>query len=1162
MTYQELKTRIQQIADESVLSDADFPDSEIAQLLQAVVEDARLELETPQVTPDDQAEEIGLEGRLTHTIFGISALQGQIECAATFSILGGEPRMVMRLTFANGWRLADALAEDVFSALASALSPAVRSQFDIPITALVLDSAVQSLKIGLTPNLSLNLSELPQYLQGVSVDSQFPASGFPSFDSSLSLTSFEIETRVSPMVLTYLATEVTLNDGSTWEPIGELVRFKDLRAELLLVNPLAHPAASITISTTAEISGTDIIASIELPSLDFQCFLAPGETIDILTLIEDIVDIPVPLPDIRCAAFSVIGEPRNSSFEFSASIETNWEIIPNLTLAELTGDFVLVTQPERSTEGSFSGSMTFGRSEFFVSADNEIGATGWQFTGGIEEGRSIKVADFIADLLAIFGVSGESSVDDVTEILGDLTITQLGVSFHTQTRDFSFACLMAFSLDDRPADLLLNIDLTNTTGGHTVTFAGAFSVGARQFSLSFESSAQASASTASLVAGYDNPEGEEIDLISDVVDLLSSNTPLDFPDPDLNLTTLVLYHLQLRFDREKAGAAVTTRYGIQGEFDWKPQFNLDGDALAPVSVRALVDLSKQSGANAKVLGKVSGEIESEIDGLEFLSLGACYELTAPPGANQLTLELTIGQITFTADYTNTNGTIHLEFGTDAKTSLTLGEVITFITSLIDPSIETFEFDPPWDFVTRFDLADLLSNLKVTVDFSRRPSLKKIGIELTDLSGFVPSELQTFLTVNALGLEYQSSRPVGSGRRAQKSTRITLNGSFLGASEPISWDPINEAPPEIPGQGSSVFDLRFLGMGQRIAFTQASAVNSIKDVMDLLRDAITDRETQLQADRSLALRNPLETFGDGGVIAFSPESEWLIGLDVTLLKVLSLTVIFNDPVIYGLRIGLSGELAKNFDGLQFEILYQRISDTVGKYHIDLTLPEFVRQLQMGAVSITLPSIILDIFTNGDFKVDLGFPWDFNFSRSFAIEVFPFTGAGGFYFNKLSAATATSTPAVAPDHGVFTPVYEFGLGLRLGVGKTFQKGPLNAEISITVQGMVEGVISWFNPADPAGERELYFKLSGGVAIVGRLYGEVDFGIISVSVEVIARAMIRFLVEAYEPIQIALIANVSVEASVKVAFITIDFSFSLTVRQNFTIDSPQGGNPPWLQ
>jgi hypothetical protein len=346
----------------------------------------------------------------------------------------------------------------------------------------------------------------------------------------------------------------------------------------------------------------------------------------------------------------------------------------------------------------------------------------------------------------------------------------------------------------------------------------------------------------------------------------------------------------------------------------------------------------------------------------------------------------------------------------------------------------------------------------------------------------------------------------------------------------------------------------------VVFTKAAEITSIKEVMTLLRDAITERTSAVANDGGLSLRNPLDTFGDGGVIAFSPESEWLIGLDVTLLKTLSVQVIFNDPVIYGLRLELSGKLAKNFAGLQFELLYQRITDNIGKYHIDLTLPSFVRYFTVGAVSVTLPSLVLDIFTNGDFKVDLGFPWNFNFSRSFALEVFPFTGAGGFYFNKLSAATASSTPRIPIEKGVFTPVYEFGLGLKMGLGKSFRSGPLNAEISLTVQGLIEGVISWYNPAQ-VGDRELFYRVKGGVAIVGRLYGEVDFGIISASVEVVARAMVRFLLESYQPIKLLLSARVSVRASVKCGFFRIRFSFRTTVRQSFTLPSPEKGTAPWL-
>ena len=35
-------------------------------------------------------------------------------------------------------------------------------------------------------------------------------------------------------------------------------------------------------------------------------------------------------------------------------------------------------------------------------------------------------------------------------------------------------------------------------------------------------------------------------------------------------------------------------------------------------------------------------------------------------------------------------------------------------------------------------------------------------------------------------------------------------------------------------------------------------------------------------------------------------------------------------------------------------------------------------------MTLPVVVVDIYTNGDFKLDFGFPWKGDFSRSFAIE----------------------------------------------------------------------------------------------------------------------------------------------------------------------------------
>ena len=61
----------------------------------------------------------------------------------------------------------------------------------------------------------------------------------------------------------------------------------------------------------------------------------------------------------------------------------------------------------------------------------------------------------------------------------------------------------------------------------------------------------------------------------------------------------------------------------------------------------------------------------------------------------------------------------------------------------------------------------------------------------------------------------------------------------------------------------------------------------------------------------------------------------------------------------------------------------------------------RQLDFGAVQITLGIITIDIFTNGNFRVDLGFPQNRNFEVAFGLEAGPFIGRGGLYFAGIAS-----------------------------------------------------------------------------------------------------------------------------------------------------------------
>lgn len=685
-----------------------------------------------------------------------------------------------------------------------------------------------------------------------------------------------------------------------------------------------------------------------------------------------------------------------------------------------------------------------------------------------------------------------------------------------------------------------------------------------------------SAETVSLQVTGENEAGQEVDLFRDVLGLVVDVPPGDAL-LDQSLTTVILFAGQLTYRKDRpptpmpgGGAMGTqpavneTQFGVFGRIGWRPQIDFGGETVT-LDLEATVDLQQISGQ--PLMGTLCAAVSANsIPGLEFLKLGLCYQFgPAPvrsgsgpaspgPGAatRQLQFTIQIGGFELRAAYNqNPGGDIALSFGFSEVPQLRLGDILTFFASLVDPSIIAFEFDPPWNALTDIDLGAVLERIQLGLLLEQSGN-KVFSLTLTDL-GTLPPAVAAFLEINSLSLEYRST--------PTRKTRIVVDGRVLGRSRRLGWDPVNDAPPEVPGMGASVFDLRYLGLGQHIALANAASVSSVGEVMGLLRGSLSEAQQRLIQDRSLSIGNPENSFL-AGPIRFDAESQWLVGLDVSLLRTLNLSVIFNDPVIYGLRLELYGEQARNFAGLQFEILYQRITDTIGKYHVELVLPDFVRFLTVGAVSITLPIVVVDIFTNGDFKIDLGFPWNFDFRRSFAFEVLPFTGAGGVYFNKLSAATATSTPALVEGGGSFSPVYEFGVGLKVGLGKSFNSGPLRAELSVTVQGIIQGVFAYYNPPG-GGEQALYYALQGGVAIVGRIYGAVDFVIIRVEVEVLARVAVQFMLESFQPIELVLTASVSVQASLTVLFIEVEFEFSLEVEESFTIDSPDGplSDAPWF-
>lgn len=483
------------------------------------------------------------------------------------------------------------------------------------------------------------------------------------------------------------------------------------------------------------------------------------------------------------------------------------------------------------------------------------------------------------------------------------------------------------------------------------------------------------------------------------------------------------------------------------------------------------------------------------------------------------------------------------FKVDLK-NFTLKDLITGIVQIVKPGY-ALKIPTPWSYILEFNIPQFTLLLKAPRDpkskiefgISFNPGFNDFGLKIDKIEVFARSVREVNINMEGyldlFGLRYDLAQLFGK--------------------EGVNLLDAEGLPQPAPKPG--LFDLKFIGIGQHLQLKKAASYQHVKEVVNDMLDLFDPPAPGTVVPRFSEL------------LRFSNESDWLFGLDVELMKTVALQVVFNDPVLYGLYLKLSGEKAKVLAGLEFEILYKKVTDDIGVYQIELKLPDAIRSLEFGSVSVTLPVIAVWIYTNGNFKVDFGFPYNNDFSRSFGVQCFPFTGQGGFYFAYLNGATSVTVPKTGL--GTFDPVLEFGLGMNIGLGKTFEKGILRAGLSLTFYGILEGCLAWFKPYDNAPVNtkltDFFYSVKGTFGIIGHIYGAVNFAIISAALDIIVYAQISVQIEACAPIILSFEAGVALKLTVKINLglfkVNIALSFSATIRESFTIGqaSPAQWNSP---
>ncbi|WP_448208234.1 hypothetical protein [Azospirillum sp. sgz302134] len=433
------------------------------------------------------------------------------------------------------------------------------------------------------------------------------------------------------------------------------------------------------------------------------------------------------------------------------------------------------------------------------------------------------------------------------------------------------------------------------------------------------------------------------------------------------------------------------------------------------------------------------------------------------------------------------------------------------------------------------------------------NLKSFGVTVNTDAGAVSFEC-TIIPKEIAGVNIKGFGMVYRRKGGKSSLQATLSCDVLGRSfspdqgNALSWDAMSQTTPPMPNP--AILDVRFLAVGRRIAIGS--------DVPRTVEAGIELYRTKLLPPKKNGTSTPPGPAVALGFPGYDGSNGFLFALEATVKSTVSVSVLFRDPDFYGAKVVLKGERAGKLAGLGFELSYRRLSDNIGVFHGTFIVPDNLRRMDLGRTVLTIGEISADVYTNGDFSVDLGFPANGDFSRSFAIDLPTWSGRGGFLLERFSGSVAAN--ALIPKVGRFDPILRFGIGLTAGTRKEFSWGPLKGSVTVGLTAMLDGYYAAFIDENDKLTNTPYYRVVGVAAMTGHIEGEIDLEVLSVRVSVAASAAVTMILESFAPTTILFRARVAASASVRIGFISIDKSFDMDASIDLSFGERQ--TPPWIK
>lgn len=283
-------------------------------------------------------------------------------------------------------------------------------------------------------------------------------------------------------------------------------------------------------------------------------------------------------------------------------------------------------------------------------------------------------------------------------------------------------------------------------------------------------------------------------------------------------------------------------------------------------------------------------------------------------------------------------------------------------------------------------------------------------------------------------------------------------------------------------------------------------------------------------------NNIETFL--GKLQYCTGNDWFLAFSGGTSSGITGCAVYNPPSLLGGQVG-----TKN---LMISLLYRQETPRLGTYTGTLLLSPKIGSIDAGPIKIQLHKIEVKADTDGGYSINIGLneakPDDF--SKAAGAEVGVYKGDVALLIANINGAAIQRIPKYK-NTVIYTPASRIMMAGRFGLGRSFKKGILSAQASITFYGTFEGLIAerdlsnvpnGSNQPNPNKLPSQYFLIQAEVGIIAEVQGVVNFGVMRSRLD--ARLQIGFgcVLEMWKGADVYLRAELS-----------INLHFEITPRKN---------------